>query len=141
MPDNYDPNNIFARILRGELPCVRVFEDEHTLAFMDAMPQVDGHVLVVPKEAAATLFELSPQALAAVMRTTQRVARAVRTGMAAPGVMLAQLNGSAAGQTVPHFHFHVIPRHGGEVMRPHAVKPEAPEKLQAFATRIIAALD
>lgn len=96
--------------------------------------------LVIPKVPAVTLFDLSPETLAALMRTTQRVARAVRSALA-PGVMLAQFNGASAGQTVPHVHFHVIPRHGGETMRRHGLEPQAPEKLREFAARIVAALD
>ena len=109
----YDRNNVFAKILRGEIPSTKVHEDENTLAFMDVMPQADGHVLVVPKEQAENIFDLSAEGAAALIRTTQRVARAVKTAMAAPGIMLAQLNGSEAGQTVFHIHFHVIPRGGG----------------------------
>src|SRR5512138_3349003 len=98
----YDSNNIFARILRGEIPAHKVYEDDHTLAFMDVMPQADGHTLVIPKSAAENLFELPPDALAATILTTQRVARAVRKAFGAPGIMIAQLNGSAAGQSVFH---------------------------------------
>jgi histidine triad (HIT) family protein len=137
----YDPNNIFAKILRGEVPSVKVFEDERTYAFMDVMPQADGHVLVIPKEAAENIFELSPEGASAMIRTTQKVARAVKKGMECPGVMLAQLNGKGAGQTVFHVHFHVIPRGGGADFRLHARGMENPEKLQGFAERIRAALD
>jgi histidine triad (HIT) family protein len=93
----YDRNNIFARILRGEIPAHKVCEDAHTLAFMDVMPQADGHVLVIPKAEAENLFDLSPDALAATMLTTQRVARAVQRAFDAPGILIAQLNGPAAG--------------------------------------------
>lgn len=137
---SYDNNNVFARILRGELPCVRVYEDESTLAFMDLMPQSEGHTLVVPKEAAATIFDISPAMLATTIQTTQTIARAVQKATGAPGVMVAQFNGTAAGQTVPHLHFHIIPRHGGEILKPHAREQESRDKLDAMAQRIIAAL-
>jgi len=106
----YDNNNIFARILRGEIPSTRVYEDEATLAFMDVMPQSPGHTLVVPKYPAENLFDLDLQAGAAVLRTVQLVARAVREAFAADGIMLNQFNGAAAGQTVFHFHVHIVPR-------------------------------
>ncbi len=137
----YDPNNIFAKILRGEVPSVKVYEDEHTLAFMDVMPQVEGHTLVVPKEHAADIFDLSPEAAAALIKTTQKIARAVKKGLNAPGVMLAQLNGAAAGQSVFHVHFHVIPRSGGVDMKLHAREMENPDKLKAVAEKIKAALE
>ncbi|NMG64697.1 HIT domain-containing protein [Azoarcus indigens] len=136
----YDDNNIFARILRGEAPCVPVFEDAFTLAFMDVMPQADGHVLVIPKEPAATLFDLSPEGAAASIRSTRRAAIAVRDAFAAPGVFVGQFNGAAAGQTVPHCHFHVIPRFPDAKPRAHASVMEDSAKLRAFAERIIAAL-
>ena len=91
----YDPSNVFARILRGEIPAHKVHEDEHTLAFMDVMPQSEGHTLVIPKAAAENIFELEPDALAATILATQRVARAVQRAFDAPGVMIAQLNGAA----------------------------------------------
>ena len=109
----YDRSNVFARILRGEIPAHKVCEDEHTLAFMDVMPQADGHTLVIPKAAAENIFDLPPEALAATILTTQRVARAVKKAFDAPGVMIAQLNGRGAGQSVFHIHFHVMPRHDG----------------------------
>lgn len=137
---SYDPNNIFARILRGELPCVRVYEDAQTLAFMDLMPQAEGHTLVVPKEAAETLFDISPTALTATIQVTQTLARAVKKATAAQGIMIAQFNGTAAGQTVPHLHFHIVPRHEGEALRSHARVVEEQAKLEATAARIIAAL-
>lgn len=116
----YDPDNIFAKIIRGEAPCFKVYEDERTLAFMDIMPQADGHTLVIPKFGASDLFTLPLEDLAAAMRTTQKVAAAVRSVFAAPGVMIAQLNGAAAGQTVFHVHFHVLPRFDGVDFRMHA---------------------
>ena len=137
----YDPNNVFARILRGEVPSVKVYEDEQTLAFMDVMPQAEGHTLVVPKEAAENIFDLSPEAAAALIKTTRKIAMAVKKGLNAPGVMLAQLNGAPAGQSVFHVHFHVIPRSGGIDLKLHARELENPDKLNAIADKIKAALE
>ena len=106
---NYDQNNIFAKILRGEIPCTKVYEDEQTLAFMDIMPQVPGHTLVIPKEPAVTLFELSDEGAANLIKKVKLVGNAVKKGMNADGITLFQLNGEAAGQTVPHIHFHIMP--------------------------------
>lgn len=106
MDTQYNPTNIFAKILRGELPCIKVYEDDDTIAFMDIMPQADGHTLVVPKEAAVNLFDLSEQGAQAAIVATQRVARAVRAAFAPDGISIGQFNGAAAGQTVPHVHFH-----------------------------------
>ena len=137
----YDPQNPFARILRGELPCVKVYEDEHTLAMMDIMPQATGHVLVLPKEPAVELFYLSDESAAACIRTTKKVAAAVKAALQAPGIMVAQFNGSAAGQTVPHVHFHIVPREQAAPLKPHAAVPADSEQLRAIAARIIAALE
>ena len=137
----YDRNNIFAKILRGEIPSTEVYEDEKTLAFMDVMPQADGHVLVIPKEDAENIFEVSAEGAAAMIRTTQKIARAVKKAMGCEGIMLAQLNGPEAGQTVFHVHFHIIPRGGGADFRLHARSMEKPEKLKAIAHKIRAALD
>jgi histidine triad (HIT) family protein len=136
----YDPNNIFARILRGELPKVVVYEDAETLAFMDIMPSVEGHTLVIPKEAAETILDLSPEAAAAVMATTQKVARAVKKALDAPGIMLVQLNGTAAGQSVPHLHFHVLPREEGLDLKLHGRAMVDPKTLEPIAAKIRAAL-
>ena len=137
----YDRNNVFARILRGEIPAHKVYEDEHTLAFMDVMPQSDGHALVIPKAEAENLFELPAPALTATILTTQRVARAVRKAFDAPGVMVAQLNGRAAGQSVFHIHFHVVPRYDGLDLRFHARDMADPALLADHAARVRAALD
>jgi len=136
----YDTNNVFAKILRGEIPAHRIHEDDETFAFLDIMPQADGHTLVIPKEPAETLFELSPEGAAAMMRTTCRVAAAVKAATGAPGVMLAQLNGPAAGQTVFHIHMHIIPRWAGLEMKLHARQMEDGAKLAAMAEKIRAAL-
>jgi histidine triad (HIT) family protein len=115
----YNPNNIFAKILRGEIPAYKVYEDQATLAFMDVMPQSDGHTLVVPKATAETLFDLSADHLQALITVTQRVAGAARKVFKADGITLMQFNGEAAGQTVPHIHFHVIPRYMGKALHAH----------------------
>ena len=138
---SYDQQNIFAKILRGELPCIKLYEDSKTLAFMDIMPQTDGHALVIPKEAAATIFDLTPESLAATILITQKIAIAARKAFSAPGVLIAQTNGAAAMQSVPHLHFHVIPRREGDAMRMHAVFQEDMEKLRKLAAEIIAALN
>src|SRR5512142_108305 len=109
----YDRSNIFARILRGEIPCVKVYEDDKTLAFMDVMPQAEGHVLVVPKADAENIFDLPAEAACALMTTAQKVAKAVKTALGCSGLMLVQLNGKSAGQSVFHIHMHIIPRSKG----------------------------
>jgi histidine triad (HIT) family protein len=136
----YDPSNIFARILRGEIPCHKVYEDEHTLAFMDIMPQADGHALVIPRASAENILDVPPEALAATILTTQRVARAVKKAFDPPGLMIAQLNGRGAGQSVFHLHFHVVPRYSGKALDMHAGPMADPQRLAAHAERIRAAL-
>lgn len=115
----YDPDNIFAKIIRGEIPCHKVFEDDETLAFMDIMPQGDGHTLVLPKGQARNILDATPEQLAAVIATVQRIAKAVKTAFAADGVFVQQFNEAPAGQTVFHLHFHVIPRFDGVSLRGH----------------------
>ncbi|GGH25016.1 hydrolase [Alsobacter metallidurans] len=137
---SYDPNNIFARILRGELPCEKVYEDEATFAFMDIMPRSDGHVLVVPKAPARNMLDIRPEDLSRLMVSVQKVARAVKSGMAADGLTIQQFNESAGGQVVFHIHFHVLPRWDGVPLRPHTGQMEKPEALKAHADRIRAAL-
>lgn len=136
----YDPGNVFARILRGELPSQTVFEDEETLAIMDIMPRADGHVLVIPKAACRNLLDAPPEALKAVALTTQRLARAVKAAFAADGVTIQQFNEAAGGQVVFHMHVHVMPRHAGLALRPHTGAMEKPEILAANAEKIRAAL-
>ena len=136
LTDAYDPQNIFAKILRDEMPSIRVFEDETTVAFMDIMPQSPGHVLVIPRVAATNVLTLSADDARAVMTTTHLLAPAVQKAMEAPGLMLAQLNGSAAGQTVPHFHMHIIPRHKGLEMLGHSTEMADMDELADIATRI-----
>ncbi len=117
----YDDGNIFAKILRGEAPCVRVFEDEHVFAFMDVFPQSKGHVLVIPKHShARNLLEEEPQVLATLIQGVQRVARAVRAALNPDGIMVSQFNGAASGQTVYHLHVHIIPRWEGVPLGRHA---------------------
>lgn len=117
---SYDNNNVFAKILREEIPSHRVYEDDFTLAFMDVMPQIDGHTLVIPKTLSEDLLDADPECLGHTLRTVQRVATAVKAAFAAPGIMIAQLNGPAAGQTVFHLHFHILPRYDGVEFRMHA---------------------
>ncbi|MBL6853171.1 MAG: HIT family protein [Alphaproteobacteria bacterium] len=136
----YDKNNVFARILRGELPKVAVYEDQHTLAFMDIMPSTKGHTLVIPKEPCETIFDCSPDGAAATIRTTQKVAAAVKKALGVPGVMLVQLNGTAAGQSVPHLHFHILPRAEGLDMKLHGRTMVDPKTLVPIAEKIRAAL-
>ena len=136
----YDSNNIFARILRGELPKVVVYEDEHTLAFMDIMPSTPGHTLVIPKEPCETIFDCSPEGAAATIRTTQKVAAAVKKALNVPGIMLVQLNGADAGQSVPHLHFHILPRAEGLDMKMHGRAMVDPKTLIPIADKIKAAL-
>ena len=140
LTDAYDPQNIFAKILRDEMPSIRVFEDEMTVAFMDIMPQAPGHVLVIPRAAATNVLTLSADDARAVMTTTHLLAPAVQKAMEAPGLMLAQLSGSAAGQTVPHFHMHIIPRHKGLEMLGHSTEMADMDKLADIAARIRAAI-
>lgn len=136
----YDTNNVFAKMLRGEIPCFKLYEDEHTLAFMDIMPQAEGHALVIPKEAATTLFELSDAAAQAVMRTVRRIGNAQKQALGAEGIVLMQLNGAAAGQSVPHFHVHVIPGSIADLRRPHATVAGDMAQIQALGERVRAAL-
>jgi len=137
----YDHQNIFAKIIRGEMPCFKVYEDEHTIAFMDIMPQAEGHTLVIPKEPAENIFDLSPDGAAALARTAKKVAAAVRKATNAPGILLAQLNGAAAGQTVFHIHFHIIPRTSGIDLALHAREKADFTKLKALAEKIAAAME
>lgn len=136
----YDPNNVFAKILRGEIPCEKVFEDEDVIAFMDVMPRADGHVLVVPKVSARGLLDIPPEALSALILRVQKIARAVKKGMGAEGVTLHQYNEPAGGQSVFHLHFHVMPRWEGVALRAHAGAMADAAVLKAHADKIRAAL-
>ncbi len=137
----YDESNIFARILRGEIPAQKIYQDEATLAFMDVMPQSDGHVLVIPKTPSTGLDDADPEVLAELMRTVQKLAPRIRDGMGADGFRIAQFNGAAAGQTVFHLHIHIIPMYEGVALRPHTGKPADPALLKAHAEKIRAALE
>jgi histidine triad (HIT) family protein len=136
----YDDSNIFAKILRGELPAERLYEDEHTLVIMDIMPRGDGHCLVLPKTPARNILDVSPESLAQVMNTTQKLARAVIKAFHADGVTIQQFNESAGGQVVFHLHVHVIPRFDGVSMKPHTGTMEDAGVLKANAEKIRAAL-
>ncbi|AXF45647.1 HIT family protein [Acinetobacter johnsonii] len=135
----YDEQNIFARILRGELPAIKVYEDDQVLAFMDIMPQADGHTLVIPKTPAVTLLDLPADAAAYIIQVVQKVAKAIEVGLDAKGIVLMQLSGAAAGQTVPHVHFHLIPSSVHELGK-HALQMGDQEKIKAQAEKIRAAL-
>jgi histidine triad (HIT) family protein len=135
----YDPNNIFAKILRGQAPCVKVYEDELSLAFMDVMPRAEGHTLVIPKAKARNLFDIAPEDLARFMPSVQKVANAVMAGMSAEGISLQQFNEKAGGQQVFHLHFHVLPRWVGISLRPPGGPFQSAEALRPHAERIIAA--
>ena len=135
----YDNQNIFARIIRGELPAIKIYEDEQVLAFMDIMPQADGHALVIPKTPAITLLDLPAEAAAYTIQVVQKIANAMKTGLNVDGIVLMQLSGAAAGQTVPHVHFHLIPSSIHELGR-HAIKMGDQEKIAALAENIKAAL-
>ncbi|WP_180023545.1 HIT family protein [Acinetobacter sp. YH1901134] len=135
----YDDQNIFARILRGELPAFKVYEDDQVLAFMDVMPQAEGHTLVIPKTPAITLLDLDPEAAAYTIQVAQKVAKAMEKALDVKGIVLMQLSGAAAGQTVPHVHFHLIPTSVHELGK-HAAKMGDMEKIKAIGEKIKAAL-
>jgi histidine triad (HIT) family protein len=137
---DYDHSNVFAKILRGELPAQKVRETDQTLAFMDIMPRADGHVLVIPKTPARNILDISPDHLEALIRDVQVVAKAVQTGMGADGITIQQFNEAAGGQVVFHIHFHVIPRWDGVAMRPHTGQMAEGAQLKANADRIMTAL-
>ncbi len=132
----YDPENIFAKIVRGEAPAYKVYEDEHTLAFMDLMPQAEGHTLVIPKSPAVDLLDIEASSLSKTIQTTQHIAKAVKQAFHADGIMIAQLSGRAAGQSVFHLHFHILPRHGGIDFQLHAQTAVPADQLEANAKRI-----
>ena len=137
----YDADNIFAKILRGEMPAIKVFEDEDTLAFMDIMPRADGHALVIPKTPARNVLDATPGQLAACLATVQRVARAQTAAFDADGITIQQFNEAAGGQVVFHMHFHVLPRFDGVKLRPHTGDMEKPDVLEGHAEKIRAALE
>ncbi len=136
----YDPNNVFAKILRGELPAHKVYEDADTLAFMDIMPRCDGHVLVIPKTPARNVLDATPVQLATCLVTVQKLSKAVMKAFDATGVTIQQFNEPAGGQVVFHLHYHVLPRHDGVSLKPHTGAMEKPDVLAANAEKIRKAL-
>ncbi|MFM2281158.1 MAG: hypothetical protein RLZZ444_3389 [Pseudomonadota bacterium] len=136
----YDPNNIFSRILRGELPCHMVYEDEHSMAFMDLMPQSEGHTLVIPKAPSRNLLDADPTTFMWLMPAVQKIAKAVKRAFHADGIRVVQFNEPGAGQTVFHLHFHVIPVYEGVELKPHAGKPMDGGHLSQNAEKIREAL-
>lgn len=136
---SYNPDNVFAKILRGELPCFKIYEDEHSLAFMDIMPQADGHALVIPKVPAETLAELPLDYAQPLLSTVQKVLAAQKQALGAEGVVLMQLNGTQAGQSVPHLHFHLIPAHLSK-LKAHGAEQGDMAQIKALAERLAAVL-
>ena len=140
MTESYDDANVFARILRGELPSHRIYETDRVLAFMDVMPRGEGHALVVPKAKARNILDADPDELAELIKAVQIVARASKDAFDADGVTIQQFNESAGGQVVFHLHVHVIPRFDGVPLKPHSGQMESPEILARNAERLRAAL-
>jgi histidine triad (HIT) family protein len=137
---SYDPQNIFAKILRGELPCHKVYEDDKVLAFLDIMPRAPGHTLVLPKAPARNLLDAKPDDLAAVAVAAQKIANAAMKVFSADGITIQQFNEGAGGQVVFHLHVHVIPRKAGVPMKPPASEKEKPDVLSDHALKLTAAL-
>jgi histidine triad (HIT) family protein len=136
----YDQNNIFAKILRGEMPCHKVYEDDHAIAFLDIMPRAPGHTLVIPKSPARNLLDASAEDLAHVIQVAQKIARAAVKAFGADGITVQQFNESAGGQVVYHLHVHVVPRQEGVPMKPPASEMEKPDILAAHAEKLREAL-
>ena len=136
----YDNNNVFAKVLRGEFPCYKVYENEHVLAFLDIMPRAPGHTLILPKAPARNILDVAPDDLAHTMKVAQKIAKAAMAAFDAEGVTVQQFNESAGGQVVFHLHVHVIPRHAGVALKAPASFKEAPDVLAAHAERLKAAL-
>lgn len=137
----YDPDNIFAKILKGEMPCVKVYEDEHVLAFMDLFPQAPGHTLVVPREPACNALEMTDGALQAAIVRVKRIANAVKAALEPDGIVITQFNGAPAGQTIFHVHFHIIPRTDGVELGAHGGGQADAVELQKQADKIAAAIE
>jgi histidine triad (HIT) family protein len=137
---SYDPNNIFAKILRGELPCFKVYEDDRALAFLDIMPRAPGHTLVLPKAPARNLLDCPADDLAHVAKVAQKIAKAAMTTFSADGITVQQFNEGAGGQVVFHLHVHVIPRKAGVMMKPPASEKEKPDVLAEQAKQLAASL-
>jgi histidine triad (HIT) family protein len=137
---SYDTNNVFAKILRGELPCHKVYEDDKAFAFLDIMPRSPGHTLVIPKAPARNVLDVSPDDLAHVHKVVQKIAKAALTAFGADGVTIHQFNESAGGQVVFHLHVHILPRHQGEPLKPAATFTEEPAVLADQAEKLAAAI-
>jgi len=137
---NYDPNNIFAKILRGELPCYKVYENDKVLAFLDIMPRSPGHTLVLPKAPARNILDIGADDLSHVITTAQKVAKAAIKAFSADGITIQQFNEGAGGQVVFHLHLHVIPRKAGVAMKPPASEKEKPDMLAENAKKLAAAI-
>ena len=138
---SYDPNNIFAKILRGELPCYKVYENDKVLAFLDIMPRSPGHTLVLPKAPARNILDIGADDLAHVVTTAQRVSKAAMKAFSADGITIQQFNEGAGGQVVFHLHIHVIPRKAGVTMKPPASEKEKPDVLAEHAKKLAAAIE
>ncbi|MGJ5079145.1 HIT family protein [Bradyrhizobium sp. HKCCYLS3013] len=136
----YDPNNPFAKILRGEFPCTKVYENDHVLAFLDIMPRIPGHTLVIPKVPARNILDITEEDYLHVGRAVRTIARAAKTAFAADGITVQQFNEHAGGQMVFHLHVHVMPRHNGDSLLPPASRKEDPKVLEENAAKLIAAL-
>lgn len=136
----YDNDNIFAKILAGDMPCHKVFEDDLALAFLDIMPRTEGHTLVIPKVKARNLLDIKPDDLSALMPRVQKVARGVMKAMEADGLTVQQFNETAGGQIIFHIHFHILPRWEGVKLRPHTSDMADQDELKANAAKISAAL-
>jgi histidine triad (HIT) family protein len=137
---NYDPNNVFAKILRGEVPSYKVYEDDRAFAFLDIMPRTPGHALVIPKAPARNILDVAPDDLAHIMKVAQKIARAGVKAFAADGVTLQQFSEPAGGQVVFHLHVHVMPRKDGVALKPPASFKEDPAVLAEHARRLAAAI-
>ena len=137
----YDPNNIFAKILRGEFPCYKVYEDEHVLAFLDIMPRSTGHTLVIPKAPARNIFDITAEDYGHVARGAHKIAAAAKTAFKADGMTIGQFSEASGGQVVFHLHMHVMPRHDNVGLLPAASRKEDPKVLEDNATKLIAALE
>ena len=136
----YDDNNPFAKILRGEFPCYKVYENDHVLAFLDIMPRCPGHTLVIPKAPARNILDITPDDFAHVARGAHQIARAAMTAFNADGITLQQFNEPAGGQVVFHLHMHVMPRHDGIALLPPASRKEEPKVLEHNSAKLMAAL-
>jgi histidine triad (HIT) family protein len=136
----YDNNNPFAKILRGEFPCHKIYEDDHVLAFLDIMPRAPGHTLVIPKAPARNILDIKEEDYLHVARATRKIARAAKSAFKADGITVQQFNEAAGGQVVFHLHVHVMPRHDGIALLPPASRKEDVKVLEDNATKLVAAL-